>query len=148
MKSPGFSKFRSLIDTWDQYLEEEEIGNQIDLLLNGQPFVMFFKKGKEIYGATEEGRLTFARMKGDDEDEEWKKEANFMGINLTKAIQGHKVHNMFSLNDLKKIKILDKEKVKKTLVDKAKNQKNIKTIEPDKEDDAPPGTITLQGDEE
>jgi len=145
MKSLGFSKFRSLIDTWDQYLVEEEEENKIDLLLNGQPFVMFFKKGKEVYGATEEGRLVFAKMKGDDEDEEWKKEANFMGINLTKALQGAKVHNMFSTKDLDKIKILDQEDVKNIL---AKKTKSAKPIEPEKEDDTPPGTITLQGDKE
>jgi len=145
MKSLGFSKFRSLIDTWDQYLVEEEEENKIDLLLNGQPFVMFFKKGKEVYGATEEGRLVFAKMKGDDEDEEWKKEANFMGINLTKALQGAKVHNMFSTKDLDKIKILDQEDVKNILATKTKS---AKPIEPEKEDDTPPGTITLQGDKE
>jgi hypothetical protein len=150
MQSLGF---KNILDTWEIYLEKEsqetELRNKIELLLSGQPFVMFFKKGKEIYGATEEGRLTYAKLKSKEEGKGWNKEANFLAINLTKALEGHKVHNMFSFKDIKEIQIMDKEEVEKLLTEKAKKIKNINiNINPEIGTDSPPGTVQLQGDKE
>jgi hypothetical protein len=148
----GFSNFRDFVHTWNDYVEkefqEQETDNQVEMLMAGQPFVMFFQKGKDIYGATEEGRLTFAKMKGDEEDEEWKKEANFLGINLNKALEGIKVHNMFSVGDLEKIKVLDRDVAKQKLLDKAAKMKNVKADKIPPDTDTPPGTVQLKGDDE
>ena len=111
------------MDDWDSYLAEEDLENKVRSLIEGPNFVLFFKKGKDIYGAPEESRVTFARMKTDDEDmpDGWEDEATFMAVNLTKVVRnegGH--HSVFSNKDIKSIKVMDKEKVYKELLKEAK----------------------------
>ena len=115
MHSPGFSKFRELMDDWDQHLIEAEIDSRIEDLTG--PFVFFFKKGKELFGAGEDSRVVFAKIKHPDDElpSGWKDEANFSANNLNKAIIGQTAQHIFGKKDLKSIKILDKEAVSKTL---------------------------------
>ncbi len=128
---------------------EDDDARQISSLLNGQEFVMFFEKDKSIYGAGEDSRLTFAKMKHPDEDvtKDWVKEATFMAINLTKALTGDKVHSIFTQADLKKIKILDQEEAEKKLLEQSKNKKvkagGITPKEP-KDSQQPVGTIQIK----
>lgn len=107
-KSPAFSKFRSLMDKWDnQVLHEKMIDNFIDE--NG--LLLFFTKGKDCFGAPEQSRLVFAKLKDDDQecDEEgWRDEASFMALNLKDALMGDKKQHIFSNKDLGSIKIIDK----------------------------------------
>lgn len=116
------STLEYFLNAWN---EEEKTTDKIKTLIDGQDFVMFFKKGNNVYGAGEDSRLTFARMKHPDEEttEDWVKEANFIGINLSKAISGDKVHNIFSEKDLKEIKIIDKNEAQTILEKQAKGEK-------------------------
>lgn len=111
VESPGFSKFRELMDVWDGYLVETEVDSRVESLLG--PFVFFFKKGKEIYGAGEDSRVVFAKMKHPDEElpSGWKDEANFSAHDLKKSMVGEPAQHVFSSKDLKTIKILDKDAV-------------------------------------
>ena len=111
MESPGFSKFRELMDVWDGYLIENEMDSRVNELL--APFVFFFKKGKEIYGAGEDGRVVFAKMKHPDDDlpPQWKTEASFSAHDLRKTIAGEPAQHVFTHKDLKQIKVVDKEVV-------------------------------------
>jgi uncharacterized protein YozE (UPF0346 family) len=115
MQSPGFSKFRELMDVWDEYLVENEIDSRVNELI--APFVFFFKKENDIYGAGEDSRVVFAKMKHPDNDlpSGWKEEANFTAHNLKKSVGGEPSQNVFGSKDLKKIKILDKDKVSELL---------------------------------
>jgi len=123
LKSPGFSNFRHMLDEWDVFCAEEELKDKIHSLLDSPSFVFYFTRGKDIYGAPEESRVTFARMKTKDEDmpEGWEDEATFMGINLTKVVRNEGGNqSVFSNKDLKKIKIIDKEKAYKNLLKQSK----------------------------
>lgn len=123
MKSPGFSSFRHLIDEWDVYCAEEDLKDKIHSLVEGPSFVFFFKKGDIVYGAPEESRVTFARMKTDDKDmpEGWEEEATFMAINLTKVVRNDPgAQTVFSYKDIKKIKVLDKKQAYKKLLKQSK----------------------------
>ena len=135
---------KHFMELWN---ENNDNDNQISALMGGQEFVMFFEKDKSIYGMSEEGRLTFARMKHPDEEtsEDWAKEATFMAVNLTKSLDGQKIHNIFSQNDIKKIKILDETEAHKKLIEQAKN-KNVKAgkIPPKTSDNQEIGTIQLK----
>jgi hypothetical protein len=76
----------------------------------------FFKKGGEIFGAPEESRLAFARMKHPEPEEKvWAKDANFSAIDLQKAIGGETTQRLFSNKDLAEIKILEKDDAFKAL---------------------------------
>ena len=128
MKSPCFSSFRSLMDMWDKCLEE----NKIDELIKSQNLIFFFKKGKNIYGGTEENRVMFARMK-DKSDKSpplsLDEKPTFSAINIEKLINSlpglthvnakdgstWKLEKTFSEEDIKKIKIIDLEKIKEKL---------------------------------
>ena len=126
---------------------EDDDATQIAALVNGQEFVMFFEKEKSIYGVTEDGRLTFARMKNPDEEvsDDWAKEATFMAINLTKALSGDKVHNIFSQADIKKIKVIDEKEAERKLLEQAKNKKvKAGEIEPKEPNNQSMGTIQLK----
>ena len=123
MKSPAFSNFRQLMDDWDEICFWEGVSDNIKMLIDGQQFIMFFKKDGDIYGAPEESRLIFAKMKKPDEDvtPEWMKEASFIAVNLGRAVLGNITRHMFGKKDLKSIDVLDKEEAEKELLNKLKN---------------------------
>ena len=116
--SPAFSSFRQLMDIWDENLEAEDKKNQIQRLVNGDNLILFFKKGGEVFGAPEESRVVFARMKNPDDEmpEGWFDDANFVAVNLVKALMGEKTTQMFSAKDLKSIKVVDKDSVENLLM--------------------------------
>lgn len=94
---------------------EAEVDNRVNELI--APFVFFFKKDNNIFGAGEDSRVVFAKMKHPDDDlpSGWKDEANFSAHNLQRSVSGEPAQNIFSSKDLKKIKILDKDEVSKML---------------------------------
>ena len=116
--SPGFSSFRQLMDIWDENLDKEEKKNQIRRLIDGDNFIFFFKNKDSIFGAPEESRVVFAKMKNPDEDtaDGWLDDANFIAVNLMKAMMGDKITQMFSNKDLKKIKVIDKDSIEDLLM--------------------------------
>jgi len=133
------------MEMWEEASKEEFVKNQIRTLLTGQDFVMFFKKDGAIYGCEEDSRLTFAKIKVPDEDSkgEWSKEANFLGVNLTKGLKGDRVHNLFSKKDIKSIEVIDKDEAEKTLISQAKGKVSKDKIQA-KDSKEPPGTIQLK----
>jgi hypothetical protein len=115
MNSLGFSDFRELLDTWDN--NENKLKTKVLLEDNG--LVFFFKKDKRLYGATENNRLIFARMKNPDKEEkEWAKEATFTAVDLENKELSK---NIFSNKDLEKIQIIDQETTEKQLQKKGKS---------------------------
>jgi hypothetical protein len=111
LSSPGFSSFRSLMDLWDLSLAEEELESKIKALVEGGEYVMFLKKDGDVYGVPEEGRVVYARMKHPDEDSKgWVDEATFIGMNLTKMVQGHPSQSIFAKKDFGQIKVISSEK--------------------------------------
>jgi hypothetical protein len=99
--------------------------SKIDELIKIQDLIFFFKKGKNIYGGTEENRVMFAKMK-DKSDKSpplsLDEKPTFSAINIKKLIDGHaeddstsKLEKTFSEEDIKKIKIIDLEEIKEKL---------------------------------
>jgi hypothetical protein len=98
--------------------EEQEI-NKLKMFVDSQGLIFFFKKGKEYFGAGEDSRVVFAKMKNPDDDlpDGWGDEANFSATNLSKMVKGEPTTHIFSKSDLKKIKVVDREKVLDELED-------------------------------
>lgn len=119
MDSLGFSSFRELLDIWDH--NQEKI--KVKVLLEDNGLVFFFKKDNTIYGATENNRLTFSRMKNPEkEDENWSKEASFTAVNLEDKELSK---NIFNKKDIEQIEIIDQEKAEKQLTKKGKQLPQI-----------------------
>lgn len=119
MNSPNFSNFRPLLDLWDNV--KDKFNKKC--LMEDNELVFFFKKDKVLYGASENSRLTFARMKNPEkEDKEWSKDATFSAYNLEKDRENETV---FGSKDLENIKVVDQEKAQKEL-----NKKGKKTPSP------------------
>ena len=104
---------RNCLDLWNEALSADKIQTMLDD--NG--FVLFFTKEKEVFGATEDGRLIFARMKHPDpeEPEGYMKEATFSATNLTRAVEGEKTETVIGRRDLAKLKIISQEEAEKLL---------------------------------
>jgi hypothetical protein len=83
---------------------------------------LFFKKDGVLYGATETGRITFARMKSPEskEDEDWAKEASFSAYDLEKSTDGDKSMSVFHSGDIDEIEVVTQEKAEKHLEKKGK----------------------------
>lgn len=126
VESSGFDEIIKFQELWDEYLLKEDIKNRILALLDGQDLILFFKKDQDIFGANEENRLIFAKLKEKKENEFWKNEASFMAINLSKAIEGENVKSVFNKKNLKEIKVIDHDEALKLLLKKA-NKKNIES---------------------
>lgn len=138
-KSPAFSDFRYLMDLWDEAQEKDKI----EAMLGANQLIFFFKKNGTMYGAPESSRLIFARMKNPDKDtpKTYLDDASFMAINLTKAAQGSEEKIVFDKADLKDIKIIDQDEVKKFLAKKAGNLKI--DLEPEDEPTAPDAPVNI-----
>lgn len=124
MKSPGFSSFRQLMDLWDDSLAEQDLENKVRSLVDGSEFVLFFKKDDNVFGSSEENRVTFARLKnpeGADTASGWKEEATFMAINLSNVVKGEPTQSVFAKKDLKKIEVLDRDDAFTILLKQAKS---------------------------
>jgi hypothetical protein len=117
--SPGFSKFRELMDTWDRHCVIEEQETKINDLLDRHGMILFFKKGGDLYGAPEDSRLVFAKLKDHEDNDDpmqpgFRDEAKFLAINLIKSMFGSEedsVETLFGNQDVPKIKVCDRDVV-------------------------------------
>jgi hypothetical protein len=110
-RSPAFSNFRELMDIWDEAVERDKI----QALLGNNNLIFFFKKDGDVFGAPEGSRVVFAKMKSPDEDKEWAKEATFMAINLSKAMDGEVTRSVLTHDDLGNIEGIDQDAAEKEL---------------------------------
>lgn len=96
-------------------------------VFNENDLCLFFKKDGNLYGATENGRITYARMKNPEtkEDDLWAKEANFLVYDLEKTSEGNKTKSLFGLKDMKDIEVLSQEEMEKELKKKGKNMPSV-----------------------
>jgi hypothetical protein len=114
MNSPNFSDFRSMMDLWDNV--KDKFNKKC--LMEDNELMFFFKKDNVLYGASENSRLTFARMKNPEkEDKNWVKDATFSAYNLEEEKPNETV---FGKKDLEEIKVIDQEKAEKELNKKGK----------------------------
>ncbi len=122
------------MDQWNQSILEEEERNDIQHLIDSHGMILFFKKDKDYFGAGEDSRVVFARLKNPDEDTPsgWADEANFTAENLSKIMRGEPGQQVFDKSDLSKIKIMDKDKIveelKKIPKEKGEHFNSIKVI--------------------
>jgi len=112
MASPAFSEFRDLMDKWDA---SSHLFSENDLC-------MFFKKDGVLYGTTESGRITFARMKNPEskEDRDWMKDATFVAYDLEKTASGEKSMSVFGQKEARKAEIVSQDEAEKELEKKGK----------------------------
>lgn len=105
----------------DEFFLKEEEKLNIQHLLDNQGMIFFFKKDDDYFGAGEDSRVIFARIKHPDKETPsgWADEASFTADNLTKMMQGDPCQRVFNKKDLKKIKILDKDEILDQLKDVA-----------------------------
>lgn len=119
MNSPNFSDFRALLDLWDDI--KDKFNKKC--IVEDNDLMFFFKKDNVLYGASENSRLTFARMKNPEkEDSAWAKDATFSAYNLEEEKPSEIV---FNKKDLEEIKVIDQEKAQKELDKKGKKMPSI-----------------------
>lgn len=95
------------MDLWDESLNISKLTSMLD----GNSFILFIKKGDDVFGCSENGRLTFARMK-DPAEEENLDDASFLAMNLKKMLAGDEdKEKLFTKKDLEDIEILDRDKL-------------------------------------
>lgn len=123
--SPGFSKFRELMDSWDKYCLIEQIEKSIHDMMDKHGLILFFKKDDQLFGSPEDSRLIFAKLKNDTEDDDdpmmpgFRDEAQFLGINLLKSMFGDEedsVETMFKNKDIPDIHTCDRDEAIKILM--------------------------------
>ena len=113
MKYPAFSSFRDLMDRWDIHLENIDSMND---LLDKHELILFFKKGDDYFGAPEDSRVVFAKLKTDTEDDPmmpgFRQEARFPAFNLIKFLSNdpeRSTESVFGIKDLPKISVCTRE---------------------------------------
>ena len=106
----------NFIQLWKEQLNQEN-KEKIKKLIENE-LSLFFEYEKEIFGADEDARLTFAKLKIPDEDyhPSWDEAASFLAINITRGLKEENIpKKMFYKKDIKKIKIVNDEEVKKII---------------------------------
>lgn len=100
-----------LIETWNVWLEGEK---ELAKLINQYNISLFFKQGKEIYGAPEESRIMFAQIANKEMDGQ---EAMFPAYNIKRIMEtGEGRMKMFTKKDMNSIKVIEPDEVIKTLI--------------------------------
>jgi hypothetical protein len=130
MNSPSFSSFRDLMDRWDIQLEHIDSMND---LLDKHELILFFKKGDEYFGAPEDSRLIFAKLKTDTEDDPmmpgFRQEARFPAFNLIKFLSNDpekSTESVFGIKDLPKISVCTREEAVENMLKFSKNKSKKK----------------------
>jgi hypothetical protein len=113
MKYPAFLSFRDFLDDWDIQLENIDSMND---LLDKHELILFFKKGDDYFGAPEDSRVVFAKLKTDTEDDPmmpgFRQEARFPAFNLVKFLSNdpeRPTESVFGIKDLPKISVCTRE---------------------------------------
>ena len=153
--TPVGAKFRDWMDQWDAVLESNEKKKKIEMMIDGQGLIMFFKYEGDIFGAHEGERVTFARMKNPDEEDgdEWLKDATFMCLNLSSMLNGKPEQQIFHAKDVGKLKVIDRDVACTELTKKSpKSGEGIKMatiqlVSPGDPANAEPGVTLNQGKE-
>lgn len=91
------------------FIESEQLDTIFD------KYLFFFKKDGEIFGAPEESRLVYARLKNPDEDESWVEDADFSAFDLKAELNGETKQKIFNKKDINSIEIVNPEELKKIL---------------------------------
>lgn len=110
-------KMSKILSIWEQRIEDEN-KSKILKFINSEDLTFFFQFEDEYYAASEDSRLTFAKLKVPDEDyhPSWDEEASFLAFNVTRGIKEDNVpKKLFYKKDLKDIKVLNKEDIEKIL---------------------------------
>jgi hypothetical protein len=113
---------------WDEALDSAQ-KNKLKMMLDGGTLILFFRYEEDVFGAPESSRVTFAKMKDENDEDHtpgWIKEANFMATNLTKLGQGSQQQMIFYNKDLPKIDVLSKEEAYESLEEFFEKEKDEK----------------------
>jgi len=96
---------------------DEDAQERVNALIDQSGHILFFKKDGDVFGATEDSRVIFAKIKNPDDDmpEDWENEASFSADNLNKRIRGEPGQHVFCKEDFKKMEIIDREDAVKSL---------------------------------
>lgn len=99
------------------FIQQQLRSERLDELEGDEDMSFFFKKGDEIFGAPEESRVTFARLKNPDEDADksWAADAAFYALSMDRKIEGEQAQRMFTKKDLPAIHVISKEEAIKKL---------------------------------
>ena len=130
MKYPAFSSFRDLMDRWDIHLENIDSMND---LLDKHELILFFKKGDDYFGAPEDSRVVFAKLKTDTEDDPmmpgFRQEARFPAFNLIKFLSNDpekSTESVFGIKDLPKISVCTREEAVDNMIKFSKKKSKKK----------------------
>jgi hypothetical protein len=96
------------MDHWDQVSAQWETATKLHELLDRQEFVFYFKHGKSVYGATEESRIMFARLKTPNDNEK-EDEGQFLAVNLDTILKGEGTQRVFGKKDVDQMKVIDRD---------------------------------------
>jgi hypothetical protein len=96
------------MDIWDESIGPHRREENLRNLIDNPNFVIFIQLGKEVLAGGEGSRIMFASLKKPDKDTVM--DTSFTMYNLTGAVTGKAGQRVVSKNDIKKAKIIDKDK--------------------------------------
>ena len=102
--------------------------DKIEDILDSNQLSLFFKKGSDYFGAPEDSRIIFAKLKNNDEDEPlmpgFKDQARFLALNLIQTmLRGDSAETLFGSKDIPQICIIDREDAVKNMLKNSKKKK-------------------------
>ena len=119
--------------TYQYFLRRKifENSSNLESFLDANQFILYFKLKDEYFAAGEDSRMVFAQLKKPDEEtpEGWVEQADFSAYNLSKLVEGDpEPVRLFGNDDLKQIKIVDKQEILDKFDGKFKPKKPVITF--------------------
>lgn len=99
---------------------QRELEGKIKMLVYGQSFILFFNFEGDVYGGSEDARLTYATMKSEEND--GVEEMVFGARNLSDEINGKASERFFTIEDIDHIEVITNREAEELL---HKNGKQI-----------------------
>lgn len=106
------------------YLKESDTQGRIKMLIYGQNFIFFFIYKDNVYGGSEDARLTYAAMKSNEEGAE---DMTFGATNLSSSVKGKPTDEYFVLKDVDWINIIQNKDAEQMLLKHTTKNKNNNT---------------------
>lgn len=121
-------KMRNLLDLWESTCDVNDEIEKINGIFDKHGLILFLKRGEDYYGAPENSRLMFAKIKSNDADNPvsigMRDQIRIPAFNLMKAMSGNDQESIqvaLTPDDLEDMEVCDREKT----IDALMNYKKI-----------------------
>ena len=112
---------RDFVLEWESLQEGRRGEERLSALFERERLTLFFRRGEDVFGSSEDGRIAFASIKSGGDEKDAPEDPTFTALNLSKLVKGEIHFHVFDKRASRSAKVLDPDEVLKDLREKTKS---------------------------